>query len=252
MKWAELRWPEMKSLDREKTVVVLPVGSMEQHGPHLPLQVDHFIANRIAEDLERRMPDVLILPPVWAGASAHHMDFPGTITLRPRVFIDLLREICTCMHHHGFRRIVLLNGHGGNRSSLEVLGQELYTDFGFSVNIVVYWDLVPDLVKSLKKSKSKGMGHSGELETSLMLHLAPHLVKLSAVPEGFRSDQLHGRSPFLDGSRVKRYGNIKEHSEIGVDGFPGGASKEDGELLYRSVLEELEKVVRTLRNEESV
>ena len=129
MKWAELRWPEMKQLDRANTVVILPTGSMEQHGPHLPLQVDHFIANRLAEDLEKRMPEVLILPPVWAGASAHHMDFPGTITLRPRVFIDLLREICGCLRHHGFRRIVLLNGHGGNRSILEVLAQELYTDY---------------------------------------------------------------------------------------------------------------------------
>jgi creatinine amidohydrolase len=239
----------MKALDREKMVVVLPVGSMEQHGPHLPLQVDHFIANRLAEDLEKRMPEVLILPPVWAGASAHHMDFPGTITLRPRVFIELLREICTCMHQHGFRRIVLLNGHGGNRSSLEVLGQELYRDLGFSVNVIVYWDLVPELVKSLKKSKSKGMGHSGELETSLMLYLAPDLVNLSAVPEGFRSDQLHGRHAFLDGSKVKRYGNIKEHSEIGVDGFPGAANKEDGERLYRAVLDEFENVTRVLRDE---
>ncbi len=250
MKWGEMRWPEMKALARSQCVVVLPTGSMEQHGPHLPLQVDHFIANRLAEDLEKRMPEVLILPPLWAGASAHHMDFPGTITLRPRVFIDLLREICTCMRQHGFRRIVLLNGHGGNRSSLEVLGQELYTDCGFSVNVVVYWDLVPDLVKSLKKSKSKGMGHSGELETSLMLYLAPQLVDMSALPEGFRSDQLHGRSPFLDGSRVKRYGNIKEHSEIGVDGFPGAASKEDGELFYNAVLGELEKVVGQIRDEQ--
>ncbi|MDH3443682.1 MAG: creatininase family protein [Deltaproteobacteria bacterium] len=249
MKWGEMRWPAMKALERSQSVVLLPTGSMEQHGPHLPLQVDHFIANRLAEDLEKRMPEVLILPPLWAGASAHHMDFPGTITLRPRVFIDLLREICTCMRQHGFRRIVLLNGHGGNRSSLEVLGQELYSDCGFNVNVVVYWDLVPDLVKTLKKSRSKGMGHSGELETSLMLYLAPHLVDLSALPEGFRSDQVQGRGPFLDGSRVKRYGNIKEHSEIGVDGFPAAASKEDGELFYNAVLEELGKVVGQIRDE---
>jgi len=248
MKWAELRWPEMKQLDRANTVVILPTGSMEQHGPHLPLQVDHFIANRLAEDLEKRMPEVLILPPVWAGASAHHMDFPGTITLRPRVFIDLLREICGCLRHHGFRRIVLLNGHGGNRSSLEVLAQELYTDYGFSVNVIVYWDLVPDLVKSLKKSKSKGMGHSGELETSLMLYLAPHLVKLSEVPAGFRSDHLP-RKTFTSGEGVKRYMNIKEYSEIGVDGFPGAASKEDGERFYNEALTALERVIGELGKE---
>ena len=249
MKWGELRWPEMKALDRANAVVILPVGSMEQHGPHLPFQVDHFIANRIAEDLERVVPEVLILPPVWCGASAHHMDFPGTITLRPRIFIELLREICGCLHQHGFRRIVLLNGHGGNRSSLEVLGQELYSDCGFSVNVLVYWDLVPELVKSLKKSKSKGMGHSGELETSLMLYLAPHLVKLGEVPPGFRTDQLEHKSPFLDGSRLKRYGNIKDHSEIGVDGFPAAASREDGEKFYQAVIIELQKVVRQLQAE---
>jgi creatinine amidohydrolase len=115
--------------------------------------------------------------------------------------------------------------------------------------VIVYWDLVPELVKSLKKSKSKGMGHSGELETSLMLHLAPELVKLSEVPPGFRTDQLPHKSPFLDGSRVKRYGNIKDHSEIGVDGFPAAASKEDGAQFYQGVLSELEKVVRQLQAE---
>ena len=249
MKWGEQRWPQMKALDRSKVVTMLPTGSMEQHGPHLPLQVDHFIANRIAEDLEQRMPEILTLPPVWAGTSGHHMDFPGTITLRPRVFIGLLRDICTCMHAHGFRRMILLNGHGGNRASLQVLGQELYAEMGFSINVIVYWDLVPELVKSLKKSKSKGMGHSGELETSLMLYLAPHLVDLSAVPDGFRSDRLQ-HSRFISGEGITRYVNIKEHSDIGVDGFPAAASAKDGELFYQTVLTEMGKVIRELQQED--
>jgi len=250
MKWGELRWPAMKALDRGHAVVILPVGSMEQHGPHLPLQVDHFIANRLAEDLEKKMPEVLVLPPLWAGVSAHHMDFPGTITLRPRVFIDLLQEIFACLHHHGFRRVVLLNGHGGNRSSLEVLGQELYADYGLSVNVIVYWDLVPELVKSLKKSESKGMGHSGEIETSLMLYLAPHLVRLSEVPPGFRSDRQPKKKAAL-GEGIKRYVNIKEYSEIGVDGFPEAASKEDGQRFYIAVLTALERAIGALGKEPS-
>ena len=182
MKWGEMRWPEMKEVDRGRAVVVVPTGSMEQHGPHLPLQVDAYIASRLAGDLEERIPDVMLLPPVWSGVSPHHMDFPGSITLRPRVFIDLLRDLCVSFTHHRFSRIVLLNGHGGNRSSLEVLSQELYSDLGLSVNVVVYWDLVPDLLKSMKKSHSKGMGHSGEIETSLMLYLAPHLVSMKDIP----------------------------------------------------------------------
>ncbi|MFQ5902368.1 MAG: creatininase family protein [Candidatus Binatia bacterium] len=246
MKWGEMRWPEMKEMDRSKVVVVIPTGSMEQHGPHLPLQVDTYIVSRLAEDLERQMPEVVLLPPLWTGVSAHHMDFPGTVTLRPRVFIDLVRDVCTSLHHHGFRRIVLLNGHGGNRSSLEVLGQELYSELGLSVSIVVYWDLVPDLVKSMKKSSSKGMGHSGELETSLMLYLAPRLVSRKDIP-GVPGAEEGGRKNLLHGVGVKRYVNIKEYSEIGVDGNPAAASPEDGERFYRSVLIELHQVVRGLQ-----
>jgi creatinine amidohydrolase len=90
MKLAELHWPEVEKLDRGKIVAVVPVGSMEQHGPHLPFQVDVFCASRLAEDIEQKIPDVLLVPPLWAGVSAHHMDFPGSITLRARVFIDVL------------------------------------------------------------------------------------------------------------------------------------------------------------------
>ena len=79
MKWGEQRWPQMKALDRSKVVTILPTGSMEQHGPHLPLQVDHFIANRIAEDLEKRMPEILTLPPVWAGTSGITWIFPARL-----------------------------------------------------------------------------------------------------------------------------------------------------------------------------
>ena len=247
MKWGEKRWPEMKEADRENAVVVVPTGSMEQHGPHLPLEVDYHIASRLACDLERKMPEVLILPPVWAGVSPHHMDFPGSIALRPRVFIDLLKDICTSIHHHGFQRIVLLNGHGGNRSSLEVLTQELYAELGLSVTIIVYWDLVPDLVKSMKKSNSKGMGHSGELETSLMIYLAPHLVSQKDIPKEIPESVHDERKKLLSGGRIKRYVNIKEHSEIGVDGNPSAATREDGERFYQAVLAELEKTIQSLK-----
>lgn len=244
MKLAELRWPELQRLDREKIVCVLPVGSMEQHGPHLPFQVDTFLSSRLAEDLEKIVPDILLLPPIWSGVSAHHMDFPGSITVRAKIFIALLHDICASLHHHGFRRVVLLNGHGGNRASLEVLGQELFAEFGLTVNTLAYWDLVPALVKSLKKSKSKGMGHSGELETSLMLHLAPHLVNQQDIPAGVLGVEEEGP---LDG--IKRYVNMKEHSDQGVIGMPSAASAEIGAELYRGALSALEKAIQALKAE---
>lgn len=242
MKLAELHWPEVKQLDREKIVAVIPVGSMEQHGPHLPFSVDILASSRLADDLEKRLPEILLLPPLWAGVSAHHMDFPGSITLRARVFIDLLRDICASLHHHGFRRMVLLNGHGGNRSSLEVLGQELFVELGLTVNTLAYWDLVPDLVKSLKSTKSSGMGHSGELETALMLYLAPHLVNQKDIPQGVLGIEEPGPT-----SGIKRYVNMKDHSQPGVIGMPSAATPEIGKKLYDGALDALEKAVRALQ-----
>ena len=242
MKLAELHWPEVSQLDREKIVAMIPVGSMEQHGPHLPFSVDILASSRLAEDLEKRVPEILLLPPLWAGVSAHHMDFPGSITLRARVFIDLLHDICASLYHHGFRRMVLLNGHGGNRSSLEVLGQELFVELGLTVNTLAYWDLVPDLVKSLKSTKSSGMGHSGELETSLMLYLAPHLVNQKDIPQGVLGIEEPGPT-----SGIKRYVNMKDHSQPGVIGMPSAATAEIGKKLYDGALNALEKAVRALQ-----
>ena len=242
MKLADLHWPEVERLDRSRILVVIPVGSMEQHGPHLPFQVDVFVASRLAEELEKKIPEVLLVPPIWTGVSAHHMDFPGSITIRARVFIDALHDICASLYHHGFKRIVLLNGHGGNRASLEVLGQELFVELGLTVNTLAYWDLVPDLVKSLKKTKSAGMGHSGELETSLMLHLAPDLVKHKEIPVGVLGIEEPGPT-----SGIKRYANMKDHSEEGVIGMPSAASSDIGARLYQGALEALAQAVLALQ-----
>lgn len=245
MKLAELHWPEIQQLDRNNTVALVPVGSMEQHGPHLPFSVDIHVASKIAEDLEKRMPEIFLLPPIWTGVSAHHMDYPGSITLRAKTFIDMLHDICASLRHHGFRQIILLNGHGGNRSSLEVLGQELFVEFGLTVNTLAYWDLVPELVKALKKTKSSGMGHSGELETSLMLHLAPQLVKANDIPQG----EL-GIAPPGPIAGIKRYVNMKDHSAPGVIGMPTAATAAIGKQLYDGALDALEKAVRALQRQQ--
>jgi len=137
---------------------------------------------------------------------------------------------------------MLLNGHGGNRSGLEVLGQELFVELGLTVNTLAYWDLVPDLVKSLKKTKSSGMGHSGELETSLMLYLAPGLVNQKDIPQGILGIDEPGPT-----SGIKRYVNMKEHSAEGVIGMPSAASPEIGAKLYHGALDALEKAIRAIQ-----
>jgi creatinine amidohydrolase len=247
MKLGEMRWPEVKALDKSKCVVLIPVGSMEQHGPHLPLQVDHYIVTRFAEDLEKRISELIVLPPVWAGVSAHHMDFPGTVTIRPNIFIEALRDVCVSLYHHGFRRFVLLNGHGGNRASLEVLGQELYASHGLSIMTIFYGQLVPAASEAVRKTTPKGTSnHAGEGETSLMLYLAPHLVSEKNIPKGVLvpSDE---KRKLLHAPGLKRYVNIKEYSDVGVNGRPEAGNREDGATLYRATLDELERVIRGMQ-----
>jgi creatinine amidohydrolase len=117
-------------------------------------------------------------------------------------------------------------------------------ELGLTVNTLAYWDLVPDLVNSLKKTKSSGMGHSGELETSLMLHLAPHLVNQKDIPQGVLGIEESGPT-----TGIKRYVNMKEHSAEGVIGMPSAASSEIGEKLYQGALTALEKAVRALQSQ---
>ena len=98
MKLAELHWPEVKKLDREKIVAVVAVGSMERHGPHLPFQVDVLVSSRLAEDLERKVPEILLVPPIWTGVSAHHMDFPAPSPYAPKfssTFCTISAPRCT-------------------------------------------------------------------------------------------------------------------------------------------------------------
>src|SRR5262245_66082669 len=109
MKLAELHWPEVQNLDRKKIVALVPVGSMEQHGPHLPFQVDVLVSSRLAEDLEKKIPEILRVPPIWAGVSAHDIDSPGAITLRAKASIDALHDIRASLHQHDSRRIGQLN-----------------------------------------------------------------------------------------------------------------------------------------------
>jgi len=109
MKLAELHWPEVEKLDRKKIVAVVPVGSLEQHGPHLPFQVDVLVSSRLAEDLEKNLPEILLVPPIWTGVSAHHMDFPGSITLRAKVYRRFARYLRVAVPprvspHHAFER----------------------------------------------------------------------------------------------------------------------------------------------------
>src|SRR5881227_1397618 len=157
----DLTWPEVKSLDFSKLIVVFPTGSFEQHGPHLPFTTDSDIVSGIADGVERAMPDrVLLLPTLWPGLSTHHMHFPGTLDVPQSIYIRLIVNLGKSIAAMGAKKCFILNGHGGNDTPLRAALRELKTDSP-AVRFVFasYWSLAAAVLKQVRESEMGGMGH---------------------------------------------------------------------------------------------
>ena len=180
--WQEMRRGEIEEAARVGGVVIVPMGAIEQHGPHLPVNTDicdsFCIAKRAAERVQSF--PVLVAPPIWWGLSLEHMHFPGTINVRLETLIAVITDVCCSIHTHGFRKIVLLNGHGGNRGLLLLMVPKLKAE-GVPVAALTYWDMIHKEMATLSEMDDGRIGHSGEMETSLQLYLQPHLVDKSLI-----------------------------------------------------------------------
>ena len=242
--WEQLRSPQLKSLADVNAIVVVPVGSMEQHGPHLPVKVDALLATEVARraalKAKTRQP-ILVTPTVWCGLAEHHMDFCGTLTLDFETFHALLRNLCRSIRHHGFRRIFLLNGHGGNIAALNVICSELVRELdGLRVVSGTYWTL-PEVAEKFAEilEVQQNVRHAGEAETSMMLALEPELVDQSILNQADGTPEI----PFY-GSGVSRWVSFKEVSANGVIGSPSVATAAKGELLLEVASEGIAGVLQ--------
>src|SRR5262249_20420508 len=142
IEWRKLRADELRERARQDAIVILPVGSLEQHGPHLPVEVDSLLGETVALKTARLIAakePVVVLPCLWTGLSEHHMSFGGTVTLGFDTFFAVVREICQSVVRPGFKRLVLLNGHGGNENALRVAADELSPRLGVSIVQFTYW-----------------------------------------------------------------------------------------------------------------
>lgn len=237
---AEYTWPEVASLLEQDPVVVVPVGAFEQHGPHLPLMVDAHLAGRVAEDAARRaLADgkaVVVTPTVWTGYSPHHRDFPGTITLDAEAFSLVVSQIAKSLAAQGFRRIVLLNGHGGNTNLLRSAVQSLYYDEGVSVATANYWDFaLPDLA-AWRRSEPGGIMHACEMETSLMLASRPDLVQMDKAQDHFLGRSGYLAADLLSGGPLSVAASFAELSPTGVIGAPSLADERRGAELREAMV----------------
>jgi creatinine amidohydrolase len=183
--WQELRRTEFEEAIKAGAIVIIPVASTEQHGNHLPINTDanccFTVAQRAAEAIDEF--PVLVLPLVWTGFSPHHMEHLGTITLKYDTFVEVLTQIARCVHTHGFKKMLFLNGHGGNSAVVASMRFKLTGEEGFPVVGYDYWNISPtsEVMEAVFETDKGFIGHAGEAETSLQLYLQPHLVDMDCA-----------------------------------------------------------------------
>jgi creatinine amidohydrolase len=242
VEWGNLRAPELRTLGARDAIAVVPIGSIEQHGPHLPVQVDALLASEVARRAARRVAatkPIVVTPTVWSGLAEHHMSLGATITLDFETFAAILRCICRSLVRHGFRRIVLLNGHGGNITALNVITGELAREFDAPITTATYWTL-SGTQKPFEAilDKQKTVRHACEAETSMLLALRHDLVDKKAMKTV--------KAP-MDGltaeGGVYRYRPIEHWTKSGVIGAPAAATAEKGERLLNAAAKALAEVL---------
>jgi creatinine amidohydrolase len=247
MELKDMSWPAVEALSKD-TPVVFPVAALEQHGHHLPVFTDSMLLGEIVRRAAERLKDrVLFAPLMWLGNSDHHMDFPGTLSARPRTYLDLVSGLANDFITHGFRRIVFVNGHGGNdvpgKQALFEVRQQHRERSDLLLVFATYWNLAEPAKAATSNEGAfhqKEMSHACEWETSMILRLAPHLVgnykKAEPVEPGT------GFGPAF------RAWTTGDRTKPGHIGWPQFASTEKGEKLFQAftegVVSLLERAIR--------
>jgi creatinine amidohydrolase len=242
----ERTWPEIKAyLDRDD-VILLPVGSTEQHALHLPVMTDAAEAIAVARGAGEQA-GVLVAPPVWYGWTPHHMGYPGTITLRAETLTTVIEDVCQSLFYHGFKRIIIINGHRlANLPPIEIAAVKVRNRTG---GYVLIFDLALSVrveMASITSGTLGAVGHACEDETSQMLHSYGHLVKMSEARRAVHVSD--GRFNFAGFATVDPAvanvnfawspftpGEFKERSgPTGASGDPTLASREKGRLIFEA------------------
>lgn len=241
----KLTWPEVEAYLRKNDLVIFPVGSTEQHGRHMAEDNDSFTAFEIAKRVAERT-GVLVAPTMPFGYSAHHMNFPGTITLSFETLVRVYKEVCKSLLHHGFKKIVIFNGHGGNTNAIAQAVREVREETGAIVYALMVFPMERGFgSSSLKVLEQEGGGHACELETSIGLYLGQRILPERAE----RWKPPRGQTEFERKyqGKVTTARNFDEITESGSLGDPTLATKEKGEKLVEAVVEEISAFIEELK-----
>ena len=243
-----LTWTDVEAMpDKSNVVIIQPVGAIEQHGPHLPLVVDAAIATAVlGQALEKLEPEIpaYALPTLCYGKSNEHWHFPGTITLSATTLMTTLIEVAESLYRAGFRKLVLMNAHGGQPQVIEIVARDLHQKYDDFMVFPLFTWRVPHNAGEFLSTKEKELGiHAGDAETSVLLSILPDQVKMDAavceypqqLPEGSLLS-MEGKLPFAWTTR--------DLSRSGVIGDATVATREKGDRIMESVSDGWVKVIR--------
>lgn len=231
MKFHEATSPMLDVLDRRRTLAIVPIAAVEQHGPHMPTGTDHFLCTAVAEAIEAAFSDrILLAPTMWLGASAHHLRLGSTLDSSLASYIETLLDIGRSLLDDGFRRILFLNGHGGNIDPMRVAARRLQPSReDCLIGASSYWSVAGEEIAGILEGDHKFVGHACEFETSMMLHVRPDLVdRERCVDAGELIDDS------IDGVFLAR--DMRHRTRDGHTGRPDLADPEKGRLLFDAIL----------------
>jgi len=254
-RYEKLTWPEINEAIQQNQVCIIPCGAVEQHGEHLPLDVDLVCPGGIARGVGEANPDrLLVLPTIQYGYTGHVMDFPGTINTHYETFIKQVLDVTKSLAYHGFKKIILLNGHGSNMPNLDLAARRTNLETDAECCLIAWWNLLsvdPEFLPGWRESQFPGgISHACELETSLYLYLDE---------ENVRKDRIHNHISTLNDGNPYIWGDLlgkgpaalvswtSTYSPRGVMGQPELATREKGEQVYNEAVKQLSAIVEFFR-----
>lgn len=251
LRYERLTWPEVRRAVEQDRVCLIPAGTLEDHGPHLPLDADTRIATEICRRAAEAIPEeVVLLPPVIHGYTPHHMDFPGPITIGWETFTRYCVDIGTSLARHGFRRLLFLNGHGSNIPLVDLAARLIGLEHPGVLAAAAFYLTSEEgqrAIEEVRDSGRGGMGHACELETSIYLALDPDAVQMDrAVDESSYPEGPNAWMDWSDGPlKIMPWWNAI--SRTGVHGDATKATAEKGVALLDAAVRECIAFVRELR-----
>ena len=253
-KWENLTRDEIAALDKDSAIVFLPTAATEQHGAHLPVGTDSIILSTLIDKfMETEHFDegsLIFAPQLCIGKSNEHMGFAGTLTYGTQTYYAMLHDIASAIAKSGFKKLVLLNSHGGNTDMLNMISRDLRIDFDMDVFVFDWW-FTPFWNKGLeglKQSGTYGVFHACELETSLMLHACPETVHMELAVDEDPVECLRDNDYVTVFGPYNAGWKTKDVTKSGVIGAPTYATAEKGKRLYDYAVKELKNIIIAFAN----